>query len=77
MHNGGFSTFGFQNQKNYGFGTQMPKQLNRGNTLVKLHKCAKTPLCILLHLAEFSCILHAKELLLYFTGPLPVKLLRV
>ncbi len=27
--------------------------------------------------AEFSCILHAKEFLLYFTWPLPVTLLRV
>ena len=27
--------------------------------------------------AEFSCISHAKEFLLYFTWPLPVTLLRV
>ncbi len=27
--------------------------------------------------AEFSCILHAKEFLLYFTWQLPVRLLRV
>ena len=27
--------------------------------------------------AELSCILHAKEFLLYFTWPLPVTLLRV